>query len=64
MIENVVIFVLLTWAGLWEQKRQETDYLADNKYLALKGGKMNVMCVLDEEDLPEFSKTREHLLSQ
>ena len=64
MIENVVIFVFLTWAGLWEQKKQETDFLADNNYLALKGGKMNVMCVLDEEDLPGFSKTREHLLSQ
>ena len=25
---------------------------------------MNVMSVLDEEDLPEFSKTKEHLLSQ
>lgn len=54
MLENVIIFGLITWASLWEQKRQEIDYLADVNYLSLKGGKMNVMSVLDEEDLPEF----------
>ena len=64
MIENVIIFALVTWASFWEQKKQETDYLADVNYLSLKGGKMNVMSVLDEENLPEFSKTKEHLLSQ
>lgn len=54
MVENVIIFALVTWASFWEQKKQETDYLADINYLTLKGGKMNVMSVLDEEDLPEF----------
>ena len=54
MIENILIFLCVIWGGLWEQKKQETDYLADINYLTLKGGKMNVMSVLDEEDLPEF----------
>lgn len=62
MLENVIIFVMVTWAGLWEQKKQETDYLADRQYAGMRG-KMNVMSALDDEDLPEITKTREHLLS-
>ena len=29
MLENIIIFIMVTWAGIWEQKRQEADYLAD-----------------------------------
>ena len=63
MIENIILFLVLIWAGVQEQKLQETDYLEDSKYLTLKAGqKLNVMSVLDEEDLPEFSKTKDGLL--
>jgi NADH:ubiquinone oxidoreductase subunit 6 (subunit J) len=63
MIENILIFGFMIWAGLWEQKKQETEYLTDSNYGLLKGrGKLNVMSVLDDQDMPEFSKTREHLL--
>ena len=63
MIENIIIFLMVTWASIWEQKRQETDYLADQKYSLLNGsGKLNVLQALDEQDMAEFSKTREHLL--
>lgn len=63
MIENIILFLVLIWAGVQEQKLQETDYLEDSKYLTLKGGqKLNVMSVLDEEDLPDFSKTKDGLL--
>ena len=45
------------------QKKQETEYLADPNYGKMGGrGKLNVMSALDEQDLPGFSKTREHLL--
>lgn len=55
---------MVIWATMWEQKKQESDYLADFQYQGLRGkGKMNVMSVLDEHDMPEFSKTREALLS-
>ena len=64
MLENIIIFAFMIWACLWEQKKQESDYLADFQYQGLRGkGKMNVMSVLDEQDMPEFSKTREALLS-
>ena len=63
MIENIIIFLVLIWAGVQEQKLQASDYLEDSKYLTLMGGqKLNVMSVLDEEDLPEFSKTKDSLL--
>ena len=65
MIENILIFLCVIWGGLWEQKKQETDYLSDQKYGKMGGrGKLNVMSALDEQDLPGFSKTREHLLGQ
>ena len=64
MLENILIFLFLIWGSMWEQAKQKTHYLADSKYAPLKNGKLNVMSVLDEEDMPEFSKTREHLLSQ
>ena len=49
MIENIVIFAMLIWAGLWEQRRQELEYLSDYKYGIVKGdGKLNVMQELDE----------------
>lgn len=64
MLENIFIFAMVIWATMWEQKKQESDYLADFQYQGLRGkGKMNVMSVLDEHDMPEFSKTREALLS-
>ena len=63
MIENILIFLCVIWGGLWEQKKQETEYLADPNYGKMGGrGKLNVMSALDEQDLPGFSKTREHLL--
>lgn len=64
MLENILIFMFVIWATMWEQSKQKTLYLADQKYNPLKGGKLNVMSVLDEQDMPEFSKTREHLLNQ
>ena len=64
MLENILIFMFIIWATMWEQNKQNTLYLADQKYNPLKGGKLNVMSVLDEQDMPEFSKTREHLLNQ
>ena len=64
MIENILIFLMVIWASMWEQKRQENDYLADSKYSPLGKGKLNVMGELDEQDLADFSKTKEHLLGQ
>ena len=56
---------MVIWASLWEQKRQETNYLADQKYSLLNGNsKLNVLQALDEQDMAEFSKTKEHLLGQ
>ena len=64
MLENIIIFVLLIWASLWEQRKLSEEYLSDAKYGLVKGnGKLNVMSVLDEQDLPEFSKTKENLLN-
>ena len=54
MIENILIFGVLAWAGLWEQKMQEKDYLAEFRYHSLsKGanGKINAMSALDNADL-------------
>jgi len=50
MIENIVIFLFLIWAGLWEQRRQEIEYLSHHKYEALRGsgGKFNAMQALDD----------------
>ena len=49
MIENILIFLCVIWGGLWEQKKQETDYLSDQKYGKMGGrGKLNVMSALDE----------------
>ena len=62
MIENILIFGAMIWAGLWEQKKQETTYIPDPQPRN-KNNKMNVMSVLEEEDVEAFSKTREHLLS-
>ena len=64
MLENIIIFLFVIWASMWEQGKQKTDYLHDQKYKPIKNSKLNVMSVLDEQDMPEFSKTREHLLSQ
>ena len=61
VLENIIIFGLLIWAGLWEQTKCEKVYLADKKY---KQGKLNVMSALEDDDGQEFSKTKEHLLSQ
>mmetsp|Transcript_2499 Transcript_2499/g.3144 ORF Transcript_2499/g.3144 Transcript_2499/m.3144 type:complete len:370 (+) Transcript_2499:4439-5548(+) len=61
ILENIIIFGLLIWAGLWEQNKQESDYLSDKKFKQIK---LNMMSALDDPDMPEFSKTREHLLSQ
>ena len=46
MMENIIIFGLCIWAGLWEQGKCETDYLSDKKY---KQGKIGVMGALDED---------------
>jgi len=57
LIENIIIFAVLIVASIWEQKKQETDFLSDKKYN--KGGRLNVMSAFQEEsDQPEFSKTR------
>ena len=65
MLENLIIFVCLIWASLWEQRKLSEEYLADIKFgIGKNNGKLNVMSVLDEQDLPEFSKTRENLLNQ
>lgn len=54
---------MIIWASLWEQKKQETDYLADRKFSYLNGnGKLNVMSALDEQDMAGCSNTKEHLL--
>ena len=29
ILENIIIFAVLIGAGLWEQKKQETDFLSD-----------------------------------
>lgn len=61
MLENVIIFACVTWAGIWEQRKQSIEYLADYKHF--RSGKLNVMSALEDDDMPEFSKTKEHLLS-
>ena len=49
MIENIIIFLMVIVASLWEQNKQEVDYLADKKYSLLNGGgKLNVLQALDE----------------
>ena len=49
MIENVIIFGAMIWAGMWEQRKQESVYLTDSNYGLLKGrGRLNVMSVLDD----------------
>ena len=49
MLENIIIFVLVAWAAIWEQSKQESDYLADQKFAGSKGStKLNVMSALDD----------------
>lgn len=63
MIENVLICIVMIWAGLWEQKKMETTYLPDPQKKTGKQ-KMNVMSALEDDMLmPELSKTKEQLLS-
>lgn len=61
MIENILICIIMIWAGLWEQNKQKTEYLPD-PVKPDRNAKMNFMNALDEEDMPKFSNTREHLL--
>ena len=58
-MENIIIFGLAIWAGLWEQGKCETDYLHDKKYTQ---GKIGVMSALDEDGEQQFSQTADQLL--
>ena len=62
MIENVLIFLAIIWAGLWELRKLETTYLPDFDKTKLK--KQNVMCALEDNDFKGLSKTKEHLLNE
>lgn len=63
MIENFIIFTGMTIVCLWEQRMQQRSYLHDKKYEPIRPAGWKEMCVL-EDDMPEFSKTREQLLKQ
>ena len=62
MIENLIISVIMICVGLWEVKECERTYLSDE--LSKKNKRFNVMSVLEDDSVPEFSKTKEHLLAE
>ena len=51
-------------AGFWEQNMQKIEYLEDRKWDMFAGGSkgFNVMSILEDEEMPEFQKTKEALL--
>lgn len=63
-IELPIISIVMVALGWWETKKQESDYLEDKKWNLLPSGSkgFNVMCMLEDEGIPEFSKTKEALL--
>ena len=63
-IEMPIISIVMIALGWWEIKKQESDYLEDKKWNLLPTGSkgFNVMCMLEDEGIPEFSKTKEALL--
>ena len=63
MIENIIIAIIMISVGLWENKKCDTHYLSDDMNRQNKR-QFNVMSALEDDSLPEFSKTKEHLLAE
>ena len=58
ILENIIIFATLIWAGTWEQKKQESEFLADNKFKP----RLDMMAEIEESERDQFTKTKEELL--
>ena len=66
MIENIIICIVMMITGFWEQHMQKIEYLEDRKWDMFAGGSkgFNVMSILEDEEMPEFQKTKEALLKE
>ena len=52
MIEGSLIAIIMIWAGTWEVKQCEKEYLADRP--PVKKGALKMMSALDDDEMPEF----------